>query len=104
MAAADELQARVNFSALSLGQDTFTPAPAQDDQSPLTLSGLQNVPSRNSVDSAATTARESVLFIGSYFNLYTAVDTLPRGEFKTGEGEGGREEADNGQGPRLWAF
>ena len=81
MAAADELQARVNFSALSLGQDTCTPAPAQDDQSPLTLSGLQNVPSRNSVDSAATTARDSVLFIGTYFNHYTTVDTLLRREF-----------------------
>jgi hypothetical protein len=105
MAAADELQARVNFSALSLGQDTCTPVPAQDDQSPLTLSGLQNVPSRNSVDSAATTARESVLFIGTYLsNLYTAVDTLPRGEFHKGEGEGGRDEADDGQGPRFWAF
>ena len=89
MAAADKLQARVNFSALLLGQDTCTAAPAQDDQSPLTLSGLQNVPSRNSVDSAATTARKSVSFIGTYFsNLSTVVDTLPWGEF---------------QGPRLSA-
>ena len=44
MAAADELQARVNFSTLSFGQDTCTPAPAQDDHSRSPLAATKMSP------------------------------------------------------------
>jgi hypothetical protein len=76
-----------DFSDLPSFTSWLVAAPVEDDQSPLALSSPQDVTSRNSVDSAAITARESVLSIGTYFsNLYTTVDTPPRGEFQKGEG------------------
>ena len=120
----DEGATASDFSDLSSFTSWLVAAPVEDDQSPLALSSPQEVSTRNSVDSAAITARESVLSIGTYFsNLYTTVDTPPRGEFQKGEGmpsspspprpppppslfffEGGGDEADDGKGTLLWAF